>query len=72
MKRRFELESAETGTVIEGKVGEKFGETYLQRIGTEQFAGKRWRALLHKRTVTKIGRDPVDNYTLLELEELPN
>lgn len=70
MKRRFELESSDTGTVIEGKVGEKFGQTYLERIGTEQFAGKRWRALLHKRTVTKVGRDPVDNYTLLELEQL--
>jgi hypothetical protein len=69
MKRRFELESDETGTVIEGKVGEKFGQSYLERINNEQLAGKRWRALLHKRTVTKIGRDPVDNYTLLELEE---
>jgi len=70
IKRRFELESSETGMVIEGKVGEKFGQTYLERINTEQFAGKRWRALLHKRTVTKIGRDPADNYTLLELEQL--
>jgi hypothetical protein len=70
MKRRFELESSETGTVIEGKVGEKFGQSYLERIDTEQFAGKRWRALLHKRTVTKVGRDPADDYTLLELEQL--
>jgi hypothetical protein len=57
--------------VIEGRVGEKFGNTYLERISTQQFAGKRWRALLHKRTVTKIGREPADYYTLLELEELP-
>ena len=70
MKRRFELESSETGTVIEGKVGEKFGQTYLERINTEQFAGKRWKALLHKRTVTKIGRDPTDIYMLLELDQL--
>jgi hypothetical protein len=69
MKRRFELESDETGTVIEGKVGEQFGQSYLERINNEQLAGKRWRALLHKRTVTKIGRDPVHNYTLLQLEE---
>jgi hypothetical protein len=71
MKRRFELESDETGTVIEGKVGEKFGQTYLERISTQQFAGRRWRALLHKRTVAKVGRDPVDYYVLLELDELP-
>jgi len=71
MKRRFELESDETGTVIEGRVGEKFGITYLERISTERFAGRRWRALLHKRSVTKIGREPADYYTLLELEELP-
>jgi hypothetical protein len=70
MKRRFELESDETGTVIEGRVGEKFGNTYLERISTEQFAGRRWRALLYKRTVTKIGREPADHYTLLELEDL--
>lgn len=71
MKRRFELESDETGTVIEGKVGERFGNTYLEKISTQQFAGRRWRALLHKRTVTKVGRDPSDIYTLLELEEIP-
>jgi hypothetical protein len=71
MKRRFELESDETGTVIEGRVGEKFGNTYLEHISTQQFAGKRWSALLHKRTVTKVGREPADNYTLVELEEIP-
>jgi hypothetical protein len=56
--------------VIEGKIGEKFGKTYIEKISTQQFAGKRWRAILHKRTVTKVGRSPSDNYTLLELEEL--
>lgn len=70
MKRRFELESLETGTVFEGKVGERFSHTYLEHL--EQYTGgKHWRALLHKRTVAKVGRDPIDNYTLLELEELP-
>jgi len=71
IKRRFELESSETGAVIEGKVDERFGRTYLERINNEQLAGKRWKALLYKRTVTKVGRDPVDQYTLLELDELP-
>ncbi len=71
MKRRFELESDVTGMVVEGRIDEKFGNTYLEKIKTQQFAGKRWRALLHKRTVTKIGRTPTDIYTLLELEELP-
>jgi len=70
IKRRFELESDETGTVIEGRVGEKFGNTYLENISTQQFAGRRWRALLHKRTVTKVGKSPSANYVLLELEEL--
>jgi len=70
VKRRFEIESDETGTVIEGKVGERFGASYLEKMKTQQFAGKRWRALLHKRTVSKVGRTPVPNYTLLDLEEL--
>jgi hypothetical protein len=70
MRRRFELESDETGIVIDGKIGEKFGNSYLERISTEQFAGKRWRALLHVRTVTRVGRDPSEHYTLLELEQL--
>ncbi len=71
MKRRFELESRETGTIIEGKVGEQFGHTYLEHL-EKYTGGKHWRALLHKRTVAKVGRAPVDNYTLLELEELPD
>jgi len=70
MKRRFELESDETGTVIEGKVGEKLTQSYLERINNEQLAGKRWSAVLYKRTVTKIGREPTDNYTLLDLEQV--
>jgi hypothetical protein len=70
MKRRFELESDETGTVVEGRVGERLGNTYLERISTQQFAGRRWSALLDRRIVTKAGRTPSENYTLLELEEL--
>jgi hypothetical protein len=70
MKRRFELESKETGSVIEGKVGERFTKTYLEHLDSEKYTGKLWRALLHKRTVRKAGREPVDSYTLLELEEL--
>jgi hypothetical protein len=71
VKRRFELESSETGIVIEGKVGSQFGQSYLERMNNEQFAGRSWRALLHKRTVAKLGRDPADYYTLLELQEVP-
>lgn len=70
MKRRFELQSDQTGLVIEGRVGEQFTSTYLERINNEQIAGKRWLAVIHKRTVTKIGRDPVDAYTLLQLHSL--
>lgn len=71
MKRRFELESKETGSVIEGKVGERFTKNYLEHLDSEKYTGKLWKALLHKRTVRKVGREPVDSYTLIELEELP-
>jgi hypothetical protein len=70
MRRRFELEPDGATTIIEGKVGEKFSHTYLERISTERFAGRRWKALLDRRIVTKVGRLPVENYTLLELEEI--
>ena len=70
MRRRFEFEPDDGNQIIEGKVGEKFSQSYLERISTEQFAGRRWKALLHKRTVEKAGRMPVDKYTLLELDEI--
>lgn len=70
MKRRFELQSDESGLVIEGRVGEQFTNTYLERINNERIAGKMWVALIYRRTVTKVGRDPVDAYTLLQLHSL--
>jgi hypothetical protein len=37
---------------------------------TEQFAGRRWRTFFHKKKlVEKIGRPPVDRYTLLRLDD---
>lgn len=70
MGRRFEFISDETGGVIRGKVAERFSQSYLEKVGTQQLAGKRWKATLHKRTVSKFGQEPVDQYTLLELQEL--
>jgi hypothetical protein len=71
MRRRFELQTAD-GTVVEGKVAEGFSNTYLENMSTQQFAGRRWRAVLNRRTISKIGRLPTENFTLLELEELQN
>jgi hypothetical protein len=70
MRRRFEFEPDGAVSIVEGKVGEKFSRTYLERISTEQFAGRRWKALFNKRVVTKVGRIPGEHYTLLELEEI--
>lgn len=66
--RRFEFE-VDGGQVISGRVGEEFGHSYLERISTEQFAGRRWRALLYRKLVEKIGRPPVESYVLLRLDE---
>lgn len=71
MRRRFEFEPDGGAMIIEGKVGEKFSQTYLERMNNEQFAGRRWKALLHRRIITKVGRQPSESYTLLELEEIP-
>jgi hypothetical protein len=56
--------------IIEGKVGQQFSQTYLERINNEQFAGRRWKAVLHRRIITKIGRQPSESYTLLKLDEI--
>ena len=70
MRRRFEFEPDGGATIIEGKVGQKFSQSYLERINNEQFAGRRWKVLFEKRIVTKAGRQPAENYTLLELDEI--
>jgi len=70
IRRRFEFEPDGSKNIVEGKVGEKFSQSYLERISTEQFAGRRWRALLHRRVITKTGRLPYEAYTLTELEPL--
>jgi hypothetical protein len=38
-------------------------------MNTEQFIGKRWRGFFRKKLVEKVGRLPVDPYTLLRLED---
>jgi hypothetical protein len=39
-------------------------------MSTQQFAGRRWRAVFNRKIVEKAGRLPVEQYTLLELEEI--
>jgi len=68
--RRFEFEPDGGQQMIDGKVGERFGQSYLERMNNEQFAGRRWKAIFHRRIVSKVGRLPVEQYTLLELEEM--
>lgn len=68
--RRFEFEPDGAVKVIEGKVGEKFSQSYLERMTTEQFAGRRWKAVLSHKVVERKGRKPSESYTLLELDEL--
>lgn len=69
--RRFEFEADGARQVVTGKVGEKFSQSYLERMTNEQFAGRRWKALMYRRIVSKVGRMASERYTLLELEELP-
>ena len=68
--RRFEFEPGGAVQVIKGKVGERFSQSYLDRMSTEQFAGKRWKATLHRVVATRYGREPVERFTLLELDEI--
>ena len=68
--RRFEFEPDEATQVIKGKVGEQFSESYLERMSSEQFAGKRWKATFNRVVVTRQGREPSERFTLLELDEI--
>ena len=70
MGRRFEFEPDGATPVITGKVGERFSQSYLERMSTEQFAGKQWKANLHRVVVTRQGREPSERFTLLELDEI--
>jgi hypothetical protein len=66
--RRFEFQP-DGATMIFGVVGEDFSQSFLNRMNTEQFIGKRWRGFFHKKLVEKVGRAPSDHYTLLRLED---
>lgn len=70
VRRRFEFEADGAAKIIEGKVGQQFSQTYLERINNEQFAGRRWKAVLNRRVISRVGRQPAENYTLLELDEI--
>lgn len=70
VRRRFEFEPDGAAMIIEGNVGQQFSQSYLERINNEQFAGRRWKAVLNRRIITKVGRQPAENYTLLELDEI--
>ena len=70
VRRRFEFEPDGAQKIVEEKIGEKFSQSYLERMSNEQFAGRRWKAVLNLRIVTKIGRPPPEGYTLLELDEI--
>lgn len=68
--RRFEFDADGAAKIIEGRVGEKFSQSYLERMQDEQFAGRRWRAVLKHKVVERKGRRPSESWTLLELDEL--
>jgi hypothetical protein len=68
--RRFEF-VRDGGGLIRGKVGDAFSNNYLERISTEQIAGKRWVARVNKKTIERSGREPQYIYTLLTLEAMP-
>jgi len=68
LHRRIEFQP-DSGRVVYGKVSDAFSYSYLERITTEQFAGKRWRALFHRKLVERPGRPPAEDYTLLRLDD---
>ena len=63
LHRRVEFQP-DDGQVVYGKVSDDFSHSYLERINTEQFAGRRWRALFHRKLVERAGR-PLETKRLL-------
>lgn len=70
-QRLFEFEADGSPTIIDGKVGKQFSQSYLENLGEQAYVGKRWKAVLRRRKITKVGRAPSEVYTLLGLDELP-
>lgn len=68
--RRFEFEADRAPKIIEGRVGEKFSQSYLERMQDEQFAGRRWKAVLNHKVIERRGRRPSETWTLIELDEI--
>lgn len=68
--RRFEFDIDNTEEITKGKIGAKFSESYLEKMSTQQFAGRRWKAVLNRKIIEKVGRMPFEAVTLLELEEI--
>jgi hypothetical protein len=67
--KRFEFKITD-GTVISGKVGILFSESYLERIGKEQLVGKKWKARINRKEKRAFGKTS-ESFTLMELLELP-
>lgn len=68
--RRFEFEADGRPTVVRGIVGQKFSQSFLERIGTQQFIGQRWEAKFLRKVISQRGREPIEKFTLLELDEI--
>jgi hypothetical protein len=68
--RRFELRSSATGEIISGKVGPLISQDFLERIEKhEELIGKRWIATVRMKTISRLGREPIVNFMLLELND---
>jgi hypothetical protein len=68
--RRFEFEPDGATKIIEGRVGERFSQSYLERMQDEQFAGRRWKAVMNRKIVQRKGRRPTETWILIELDEI--
>lgn len=66
---RFELRM-DDGTVVSGTVAPTLSESYLERIVSERLVGRRWRAHLRTKQVTRFGR-PSETNTLLDIADIP-
>jgi hypothetical protein len=71
--RRFEFQPDTETAVIRGAVPKEFSQSYLEQLkasAEQQPVGKRWRAVLKQRVVTKFDRAMAPSYTLTKLEEI--
>ena len=73
ISRRFDFQPSDRGAVLSGQVGQRLSDDYLERLhGEERISGRVYKALLSRRTATRVDGSISVSYTLVDLGDPGN